>query len=83
MKANLLGLVSVILVQSATIPQTVAMFRTGDLSGVAVEMFWILWVGLLGFVGHSIATKNRFYLFSNLVGLLNSTAALVAYYGSF
>ena len=79
-KQDLVGWVGIGFVQGASISQTVKMIWRGSAEGVPLEMFALIFAGMVYFNIHGWLVGDKVYMTSNAIGLLNCSTVLLTYF---
>jgi uncharacterized protein with PQ loop repeat len=77
------GWVGIALTQVFYIPQLIKIFRTHDVSGMALPSWFILAIGLLSYLIFSVSVHNNVFIAGNAAGMVQSLfmIALILKYG--
>lgn len=77
-KALIVGLIGMVLLQSNTIPQTIKILKTGSVENLSIQMFVQTLLGLIMYLYNAVKTKNKLYIISNTIGIVNVTILIIA-----
>ena len=77
-KVSWVGLIGMVLLQSNTIPQTLKVINTGNISSLSTQMFVQTLLGLICYEIHAVKMGDKLYILSNAIGIVNVLALIVA-----
>lgn len=73
-----IGIVGMAMLQTNTIPQVIKILKTGDASGLSVQMFVQTLIGLACYLVNAISTRNLLYIISNTIGIVSVSVTIIA-----
>ena len=76
--ADFLGYIGMALIHSNMIPQTIKVLNGADISALSMQTFIQTLIGLICFQTHAITTKNKLYIISNGIGMVNVLVVIIA-----
>jgi|WetSurMetagenome_2_1015567.scaffolds.fasta_scaffold08824_12 uncharacterized protein with PQ loop repeat len=77
---GLFAIIGLILVQGSTLFQLVKFLHKKETKGVSVAFWWSVFIGLIFYLVYSIQISDKFYIASNLIGLVLSGISISLYY---
>jgi len=75
-----LGYIGVLIIQSSYVAQIYRILATRQVDGLSPAFILMVWGGLVLLQIYSLSIKDMVYIFSNFLGLLNTSLLLLLIY---